>query len=104
MSTRVQVILDNKVKAAAEIEFDKFGLSLNEGIRFFLASFINGKARIDFRVGDEYVSLSEKAKQRLRQTEADIKAGRDLYELDLTEPISGQIEEFSKKGSTNKKF
>jgi len=91
-STRIQILIDQKSKVAAEEAFDKFGLNLSEGTRLLINSFVNGKAKIEFSNDiAERTVLSPEARKRFEKVDQDIANRKNITPLNPSKLLSEQI-------------
>lgn len=78
MNTKLQVLIEDKLKKAAEAAFESQGLNLSQGVRLLLNSFVQGDSKIVISNSTESINLSESAKKRYIQMMDDVKNKRNL--------------------------
>lgn len=83
--SRVQTVVDPKLKSQAEQKFNDLGLNLSEGVRFILTNFVNGNINISFNQDTDVVTLSPEAKAKYKKIMQDIEKEDNILDLESLE-------------------
>jgi addiction module RelB/DinJ family antitoxin len=79
--SRVQTIVDSRLKDQAEQKFNELGLNLSEGVRFILTNFVNGNIAVNFTQNTEQIKLSSEAKKRYASIMEDVNNDKNMLDM-----------------------